>query len=157
GAREDRAVGEDRYDQLLQGLRRQRAMKLAFLLVFVSSILGTHALAQSPNTASIVVVVSDETNAVVPGADVSVVNAATGAARHAVSGSNGTVTISALPLTGTYTVSASLSGFTPVTAKDIHLRAGETATIRLLLRVGIISDRETVTVYGTADGVRADP
>ena len=47
-------------------------------------------IAQSPNTAAIVVV-SDQTDAAVPGAQVSIVSLETGAARHLVSGADGSV------------------------------------------------------------------
>jgi hypothetical protein len=62
------------------------------------------AAAQSPNTATMMVVVVDQNGAVVKDAKVSVVNTATGAVREAVSASDGSATIPALSLTGTYTV-----------------------------------------------------
>ena len=111
--------------------------------------------AQSPNTASMIVVVVDQTGAVVKDAKVSVVNTATGAVREAVSGSDGSATIPALSLTGTYTVSVSKEGFGNEELKDIALRSGETATLKVKLLVG--SGKAEVTVYGTTEGVRADP
>ena len=81
------------------------------------------AAAQSPNTATMVVVVVDQTGAVVKDAKVSVMNTATGALREAVSGSDGNATFSALSLTGTYTVSVSKEGFGNEELKDITLRS----------------------------------
>src|SRR5437016_3456197 len=127
-----------------------RLMLLILLVGFVAGV-----AAQSPNTASIVVVVVDQTGAVVKDAQVSVVNTATGATRETVSGNDGSATIPALSLTGTYTVSVSKAGFGAENRKDIALRAGETATLNVKLLVG--SARAEVTVYGTAEGVRADP
>ena len=121
------------------------------LLAFVAA----PAVAQSPNTASMIVNVVDQTGAVVQDAKVSVVNAATGAAREAVSGSDGSATISALSLTGTYTVTVSKDGFGNEELKDIALRSGETATLKVKLLVG--SEKAEVTVFGTSDGVRANP
>lgn len=118
-------------------------------------LLTATAYAQSPNTASMVVVVVDQTGAVVKDAHVTVLNAATGALREAVSGSDGSATIAALPLTGTYNVSVSKQGFGTEERNDIALRSGETATLRVRLLVG--TEKTEVTVYGTADGVRADP
>ena len=112
------------------------------------------ALAQSPNTSSMIVVVVDQTGAVVKDARISVVNTATGAVREAVSGSDGNAAISALPLTGTYKVSVSREGFGNEELKNITLRAGETATLKVKLLVG--TEKAEVTVYGTAEGVRAD-
>jgi hypothetical protein len=111
--------------------------------------------AQSPNTATMIVVVEDQTGAVLKDAKVSVVNTATGAVRDAVSGSDGSATIPALSLTGTYTVGVSKAGFGSEERKDIRLRSGETATLKVKLLVG--SGKAEVTVYGTAEGVRADP
>jgi Carboxypeptidase regulatory-like domain/TonB dependent receptor len=112
--------------------------------------------AQSPNTASLIVVVVDQNGAVVQDAKVSVVNTATGAAREVVTDSDGSATISALSLTGTYTVSVSKQGFGNEERKDITLRSGETATLKVKLLVGTAAEAE-VTVYGTVEGVRANP
>jgi hypothetical protein len=125
--------------------------------VFLSLLLLTwvSALAQSPNTASMIVTVVDQNGAVVRGANVSVINTSTGAAREAVSGDDGTATIAALPLTGEYKVNVSLSGFTPREVTGLTLRAGETATVKVKLLVS--GGQSEVTVYGTTEGVRADP
>src|SRR4051794_2244563 len=125
------------------------------LLPFVLLLLFALPLAaQSPNTATMIVVVIDQTGAIVPGAHVSIVNAATGAAREANSGSDGRATIAALPLTGSYTIRVSKSGFANEERNNITLRSGETATLKVNLVVGGASE---VTVLGTAEGVRADP
>jgi hypothetical protein len=112
-------------------------------------------VAQSPNTATIAVVVVDQAGAVVKDAKVSVVNTATGAVREAVSGTDGSTTFSALSLTGTYTVTVSREGFGSEERKDITLRSGETATLKVKLLVG--AEKSEVTVFGTTEGVRADP
>jgi len=111
--------------------------------------------AQSPNTASILVNLVDETGAVVRGADVSVLNSATGAVRNVTSGSDGVASIPALPLTGNYTVIVTKPGFATEHRDNIVLRSGETATLRVKLQIG--SEASSMTVYGTAEGVRADP
>jgi hypothetical protein len=102
-----------------------------------------------------IVVVVDQTGAVVKDAKVSLVNTATGAVREAVSGNDGSATIPALSLTGTYTVGVSKEGFGDEERKDITLRSGETATLRVTLLVG--SQKEEVIVFGTVEGVRANP
>ena len=122
------------------------------VFLFVASLA---AFAQTPNTASMIVVVVDQNGAFVKDAKVSVVNTATGAAREAVSGSDGSATFSALSLTGTYTLSVSREGFGNEERRDITLRSGETATLKVTLLAG--SEKAEVTVYGTAEGVRADP
>src|SRR5215831_6968034 len=116
--------------------------------------LTVFAVAQSPNTATIVVDVTDQSGAVISDAGVSVVNIETGAVRDAMSGSDGSATIPALSLTGKYRVAVSKPGFGTEEVKEITLRSGETATLRVKLQVG--PSEAGVTVYGTAEGVRAD-
>jgi hypothetical protein len=124
------------------------------LLIAALSAITVTGVGQSPNTASMILVVVDQNGAAVPGARVSVVNTATGATRDTVSGSDGSVTIPGLTLTGTYTVSISKEGFGNEERKDITLRSGETATLKVALQTG--SQTAEVTVYGTTEGVRAD-
>jgi hypothetical protein len=113
------------------------------------------ALGQSPNTASMNVTVVDQNGAVVRGANVSVVNTATGAKREAVSGDEGASTIAALPLTGKYKVSVTMTGFTAQDVSGLELRAGETATVKVKLVAS--GGQSEVTVYGTTEGVRTSP
>ncbi|HWW60337.1 MAG TPA: carboxypeptidase-like regulatory domain-containing protein, partial [Thermoanaerobaculia bacterium] len=124
-------------------------------LFIVLSLLAFSLAAQTPNTSSIIVLVLDQTGAVVPDAKIRLTNAATGAVRESISGSDGEATLSALPLTGAYSVAVSKEGFGTAERKDITLRAGETASLKVSLLVG--SETTSVTVYGTAEGVRADP
>src|SRR5215208_4710025 len=94
------------------------------------------AHAQSPNTSTTVVLVTDESNAVIVDAKVSVTNNQTAATRQAVSGHDGSAIVPALPLTGTYTVAVTKPGFGTEEYKDVTLRAGETATLKVKLLVG---------------------
>ena len=81
-------------------------VKLLLTLPILLSALITCA-AQSPNTATMMVVVNDQTGAVITDARVAVVNTATGATREAISGTDGTATFPGLSLTGKYTVTVS--------------------------------------------------
>lgn len=119
------------------------------------SVTAFAALGQSPNTASMNVTVVDQNGAVVRGANVSVVNTATGATREAVSSDEGTATIAALPLTGKYKVTVTMTGFTAQDATGLELRAGETATVKVKLFAS--GGQSQVTVYGTTEGVRTSP
>jgi hypothetical protein len=125
-----------------------------FTLPLLLSALIT-AIAQSPNTATMIVVVNDQNGAVVTDARVSVVNTATGDSREAVSGTDGAATFPALSLTGAYKVTVAREGFGNEEREGLTLRSGETATIKVTLQAG--SQNAEVTVYGTAEGVRADP
>src|SRR4051794_32638056 len=111
-------------------------MKALFCFIaFVCVVFAGVTRAQSPNTSTIIVVVVDQSGAVVPGADVVVTNDQTSASRRAVSGPNGAANLTALPITGTYSVQVSLQGFEPTTVNHLDLRAGETVTVRALLKV----------------------
>ena len=111
------------------------------------------AYAQSPNTSRIVVVVNDQSGAAVNDAKISVINELTGALREAASTVDGRANFPALSLTGTYTVIVSKQGFASEERKEVALRAGETATLRVKLLVG--AAQSEVTVYGTTEGVNA--
>lgn len=135
--------------------RTARAILPVLFTVLILACMVSPLGAQSPNTATMIVVVDDQSGALVKDAKISVVNAATGAVREAVSGSDGSAIIPALSLTGTYTVSVSKVGFGDEELKDISLRAGEAATLKVKLLVG--SAKSDVTVFGTAEGVSATP
>src|SRR5262245_37704471 len=102
-------------------------------VLLLLSVLPTSALAQSPATAAIVVLVVDQTGAVATDATVRVINTATGASREVTSGPDGSATLSALSLTGTYVINVSKAGFTAEDVADLTLRAGETATVKVTL------------------------
>src|SRR5262245_44661543 len=94
----------------------KRASRIFFLpllpfLPFLPFLPVASASAQSTNTATIVVLVSDPTGAVVRDAAVTVTNVGTGAVRAAASGGDGSATFPALSLTGTYRVEVSKPGF----------------------------------------------
>ncbi len=123
-------------------------------LLAACAMLASPAAAQSPNNASVVVLVTDQTGAVLKDANVSIVNAQTGAIREALTGIDGSVSFPALPLTGTYSVNVSKDGFGDESRKAITLRSSETATLKVKLLVG--EEKTEVTVVGTTQGVRAD-
>ena len=150
-------LGEEFLEIIVSGSRQIAAIALLVLPLLLPALfafIAAPVAAQSPNTATMIVVVVDQAGAVVKDAKVSVVNNATGAVREAVSGSDGSATIQALSLTGTYTVGVSREGFGNEERKDITLRSGETATLKVTLLVG--SEKAEVTVFGTTEGVRAD-
>ena len=131
-----------------------KLMKLLSLLVVLCAFIAT-AFAQSLNTATMIVVVTDQNGAAVADARVTVLNTATGDSRDAVSGADGRATFAALSLTGTYKVTVAREGFGTEERENLSLRSGETATLKVTLLAG--SQRAEVTVYGTAEGVRSDP
>ncbi len=128
--------------------------RLPLLLIALFAFIAAPAAAQSPNTATMIVTVVDQNDAVVRGANISVVNTATGAVRDTVSGAEGSATIAGLSLTGEYRVSVAKTGFTADDVTGLTLRAGETATVKVKLVVS--GGQNEVTVFGTTQGVRTD-
>ena len=131
-------------------------MKLLIRFLFILAILlaCAPAFAQTPNTSTLVVVVVDQSGAVVPDAHITVANVQTGQQRELQSSAEGSATFVALPLTGTYKVTVTRSGFTADPIENITLRSGESARIK----VGLVAagGQSNVTVYGTNEGVRGD-
>jgi hypothetical protein len=152
------AFGEEFLEIIVQGSRQIAAitlLALPLLLIGLFAFVPGPVEAQSPNTASMIVTVVDQNGAVVKGAQVSVVNTATGAVREVVSGDEGSATIAALSLTGEYKVNVAMTGFTSQDVSGLTLRSGETATVKVKLVAS--GGQSEVTIFGTTEGVRADP
>src|SRR5262245_49606842 len=105
-----------------------RALLAALLLVSISS----SGFAQI-TAATVSGTVKDQTQAVLPGADVVVKNVATGATRSASTDANGYFTIPGLP-PGTYETRASLQGF-GTAIERVTLAVAEDAALTLTLKV----------------------
>jgi hypothetical protein len=136
---------------VLNGLTR------ALLVPGVLAGLALPAVAgQSPNTATISVIVSDQSGGAVVDATVTVTNGQTGLQREVKTIGDGSATVAALPIAGTYVIGVTKAGFAPQQdVSDVRLRAGETATLRVTLHVS--AEKTEVTVYGTTEGIREDP
>src|SRR6476469_2396812 len=132
--------------------RTIRLVAIATVVLSLPAVISNSA--QTPNTGAMVITVLDQNDAVVPGATVSVVNTATGAVRDVVTGES-SVTLAALPITGTYKVTVSKSGFSPGEVTGLILRSGETAEVKIKLNV--IGVKNVVEIYGTEEGIRSDP
>jgi hypothetical protein len=115
------------------------------LVVFVA--LSVPADAQESASSAIVGLVSDATQAALPGATVTVTQAGTGAQRVVVTDSEGRFSVPGLR-PATYSVRVELSGFTPAEIKELVLRNGE--TVRPTLTLGLGNLTEQLTVIGEA-------
>jgi outer membrane receptor protein involved in Fe transport len=133
--------------------QRLVSTKVFSLLGAIAMLTGS-ALAQSPDNASIVVLVVDQSGAVVKDARVLVTNEQTRATREGMSGAEGSASFPVLSLTGAYDVVVSKPGFGDESRDGLILRSGETAMLRVKLLVG--TEKTEVTVYGTDRGVRVD-
>src|SRR5437762_1871959 len=79
--------------------------------------------------------VEDPSGAVVPGANVTITNAATGGTQSMVTTSNGQFAFQDLPL-GNYKLSVTASGFTPIGVDNVPVTAGAIYTLPVKLSVG---------------------
>ena len=122
-----------------EGLRY--GVALASMLLLLSGL----SLAQSGSTGAIEGKVLDEEGNPLPGAEVRISSPdLIGGTQTRLAAADGKFRFAAL-LRGTYTLEASLSGFTPVKRGDIRVYVGQTATVDLTLRIGKLEVEVTVT------------
>src|SRR5215211_2319296 len=88
--------------------------------------------------------VVDSTGAVVPGAEVVVINAETGQVRNLKTNSEGLYVAAFLPL-GRYKVTASNTGFTSVTQENVEITLNQTRVINLTLNPSGVAEAVVVT------------
>src|SRR5437867_9502344 len=101
------------------------------------------AMAQSGRGA-ITGVVKDSSGAIVPGAEIQIVEKTTGVATQATTTDAGVYRAPYMP-PGTYKLTASLTGFKSAVADNIQILLGQTVTVDFSLEVGQVSEQVTVT------------
>src|SRR5262245_20840279 len=118
-------------------------------IVFLSTVLGCvgPAFAQS-STGSISGTVTDQNNAVVPGATVLGRNTETGLERPAVTNSSGLYRLRDLP-PGPYEITIEAAGFKKFDRKGITMDVGQSVPIDAVLELGKRADFVTVTENGS--------
>ena len=104
---------------------------------------GSIALAQG-GRGSISGLVSDPSGAIVPGAQVVLLNKATGVTQHTVTSSAGLYTFISLN-PGVYQVTASQTGFKSVAQDNVTVTVDQVTEVNITLQVGAISETVTVT------------
>ncbi|HET8549343.1 MAG TPA: TonB-dependent receptor [Bryobacteraceae bacterium] len=110
-------------------------------------------LGQAGTEGSILGTVQDATGAMVPQAQVTVTNLATGLKRTAVSDGTGNFEVLALPV-GPYSVSVTAPGFKTWSLTRTEITVGERSRIAPVLEVGQVS--EQVTVEATAEVLQTE-
>src|ERR1043166_2573159 len=96
---------------------------IVLITVWILASVGLHA---QQTTATILGTIKDQSEAVLPGANITATNLETGFSRSAVSGSRGEYRIPALGL-GNYDVSVNMSGFEAAKRSGITLSVGQEA------------------------------
>ncbi len=109
-------------------------MRRWFGLILATSLVAVSAYGQTFR-GSINGTVTDPSGAVVPGASVKATNDATAAVHEATTTSGGEFSFQDLNL-GTYTITVTAAGFSPVTVEKIDVTAGGAYTLPVKLRVG---------------------
>ena len=122
---------------------------------FVALFLATSILfAQTPDTATINGRVVDQSHAGVAGVTLTVINAQIGLKRTAQSDAAGHFSLAGLPVSGSYTITATKQGFADATLDKVSL-SGDTAA-DLNLQLNVAGGQSQITVTGVAGEVRAD-
>ncbi|MGH9659731.1 MAG: carboxypeptidase-like regulatory domain-containing protein, partial [Bryobacteraceae bacterium] len=103
--------------------------------ILVAAVCFSFAALAADVTGTISGIVRDASGAVVPSAQVRVVNTGTNAAYGGVSDDQGVFAIRALPV-GVYDLAATVSGFKKFESKGIRLQVNEIARVDVALAVG---------------------
>ena len=109
--------------------------KIFSIFITISAFLLRPApsIAQTPDTATIVGQVVDSTHAVVTAVRVTATNNVTGLRRSVETNSLGKFSLGALPVTGSYTITAGKTGFADARVENLTLGGGRTAEMNLQL------------------------
>ncbi len=122
-------------------------MRLRFAvsaLVALLAVVATATATAQERFGGVAGIVTDSSQAPVPGATITATNKQTGAQKVAVTGTDGAYRIPDLD-PGRYTVTVELSGFQKVQADDVLVLLGKTADFPATLKVGGVTEVVTVT------------
>src|SRR5882672_8060634 len=132
------------------GTKKEKNMKLSIAgsLVAILLLVAT-ALGQS-DRGTIRGLVVDQQNEVIPGANVTLTNTATGVRGEIITDESGNFSFPSL-VVGSYQITAERTGFKKFTQSGIQVDVGRTSTLTLSLSPGEVT--ETVIVTGEAAGL----
>src|SRR5258708_12604243 len=120
---------------------------LISVVIFASAM---HAQSSS-HTGRLQGVVTDQSGAVIPGAEIKLVKTATGAEEAKTTGADGSFVFPALE-PGKYQVTVFKAGFAPMEFTDVQINVGTTATIQPALAIAPVQ-QETTVVASPPDSV----
>lgn len=106
--------------------------------------------AQTANTGTVLGVVKDPSGAVIPGAGIEILDAATQAVRTTVTNEAGRYTFTAVR-PGTYSVSAAASGFQKSIIPSLTVEISKSYTIDFQLKIGLATEQVMVTASPGAE------
>ena len=129
----------------MANVRRGKRCGIAtFLTILLAAVLGALPAAAQFTTASLGGTITDPSGATVPRASVMVRNTATGVTYRTTSEATGEYVFPALPV-GTYELTVTQSGFETYVQKGIVLTVNEVASQAVVLKVGTVAEKVTVT------------
>src|SRR5262245_57000582 len=114
---------------------------LTLFLVLIAT--ASLSLAQQ-TTATFAGLVTDATSAVLPGADVQLINEGTSAALQQLTSETGEFIFNYIPV-GTYTLKIALPGFKGYEGRSIPLSAAQNVRRTFVLQVGSVGENITIT------------
>ena len=125
--------------------KRACLVRCVWFVAGIAMAFAAPAAAQKP-TFDIEGVVTDAQQGVLPGAAVTLQNAAIGLTRETATDSNGRYLFTLLPPSGQYTLQTALAGFATERRENLTFNAGQRAVLNVTLRLSAV--QETVTVAG---------
>jgi carboxypeptidase family protein len=128
-------------------LSKHHVMGICFLLVFLS-ISSSSALGQMAGSGSVGGTVTDPTNAVVAGATVTLMDAATGAVRTSTTNESGRYFVANV-LPGTYDVTVTKTGFRQYKLSKQVVSVSTELTLNMTLQLGAVTEIVEVTATNT--------
>src|SRR2546426_4198559 len=120
-----------------------KSRSYAVAIVFI--LWGAAAARAQTTSGTITGIVTDPSNAVVPGAQITLTNRATGLQRETLASDAGEYRVPLLP-PGLYTIKVEATGFKTEVVKDVKLETLQTARVDFRLELGDV--REVMTVEG---------
>lgn len=117
-------------------------IRASLLLLSIGLVVGVHA--QSSTAGNITGTVRDPQGAAVPKAEVTIVEAKTGASRTVTANEDGFYNAPSLPA-GVYSISTAPAGFKKTITTGVELHVSENKTVNLDLQVGQVTETVTVT------------
>lgn len=121
-----------------------RSKQQVWIVFSALLLLSIHGAAAQTVSATLAGTITDETQAVLPGVELTLTNLDNSATRTAISGDSGQYLLSDLA-PGNYELEAQLPGFQTAVQSGINLTVGRNATLNISLRIGALTERVVVT------------